>query len=339
MPTLDVFRADGFNTAALTEAILKAPYVPMRLGELGLFRSRGISVTTVQVEEKSGQLSLIQTSPRGAAPPDPLGQPKRTLRSFAVPHLAREATVNADEVQNVRAFGSETEVQVVQAMVDDRLSELRQMHEVTLERHRISAVQGTILDADGSTIYNLFTEFNVTQQTKDFVFGTATTDIRGTIIAAKRLAEAELGGLAVPEWHGFCGATWFDKLVSHATVTDAFKFQEGRVLGADLRYAGFTFGGVIWEEYRGAVVSPGGTSVAFIDTDQAYLVPMAAPSLFVVHYAPADFMETVNTIGLPIYAKQAPDPSGFNRFVALHTQSNPLALCLRPRSVIKCTRS
>jgi hypothetical protein len=49
-------------------------------------------------------------------------------------------------------------------------------------------------------------------------------------------------------------------------------------------------------------------------------------------------METVNTIGLPIYAKQAPDPSGFNRFVQLHSQSNPLPLCLIPRAVVKATK-
>lgn len=337
MPTLDVFRADGFSLASLTEAILKAPYQPMRLGELALFRSRGITTTTVQVEEKDGQLSLIQTSPRGAAPPDPSGAAKRKLRSFPVPHLARESTINADEVQGVRAFGSETETQVVEAIVAERLAELRQMHEVTHERHRMGAIQGVILDADGSTLFNLFTEFGTSQQTQDINFGT--DDVRNKIIAAKRLAEAELGGSVVPVWRGLCGAAWFDELVSDTTVKEAFKYQQGQVLGQDLRYAGFTYGGVVWEEYRGTVPNPGGSSVVFQDTDLAYLVPIAAPSIFVTHYAPADFIETVNTIGLPIYAKQAPDPSGFNRYVALHTQSNPLMLCTRPRAVIKLTKS
>jgi hypothetical protein len=339
VPTLDVFKADGFSLASLTEAILKIPYQPMRIGELGLFRSRGITTTTAQVEEKDGQLSLIQTSPRGAAAPDPLGAAKRKLRSFSVPHLAREATINADEIQGVRAFGSETEEQVLQAIVDERLGELRQMHEVTLERHRISAIQGTILDADGSTIYNLFTEFGVSQQTSDIAFATSTTDVRARIVVAKRLAEAELGGTVVSVWRGLCGAAYFDALVGHDTVKEAFKYQQGQVLGQDLRYVGFTYGGVIWEEYRGSVVNPGGSSVVFQDTDLAYLVPATAPSIFAVNYAPADFIETVNTIGLPLYVKQAPDPSGMNRFITLHSQQNPLALNLRPRAVIKLTKS
>jgi len=98
--------------------------------------------------------------------------------------------------------------------------------------------------------------------------------------------------------------------------------------------SGFTFGGVTWEEYRGSV-----SGQAFVNTAVAFIVPVTGPSINVTHFAPADFIETVNSLGLPLYAKQAPDPSGLNRFVNLHSQSNPLAMCLRPRSVIKCTKS
>src|SRR5581483_3148274 len=340
MPSLDVFKADGFSLQELTHAFLKAKYQPMRLAELGLYSDeRGIATTSVMVEEKAGQLSLIQTSPRGGPAPDPIGSTKRVVRSFAVPHLVRESTVNADEVQNVRPFGSETELQLVQAIVNERLAELRQMHEVTHERHRMSALQGVLLDADGSTLLNLFTEFGVSQQTQDFAFSTSTTDVRGVIVAAKRLAEAELDGIVAQSWIGLCGANWFDALVAHDSVKAAFQYQQGQVLGQDLRYSGFTFGGVVWEEYRGTVVNPGGSSVAFLDADEAYLVPKTSPSIFIRRNAPADFMETVNTLGLPVYAKQAPDPSGFNRYVQLHTQSNPLHLCVRPRAVIKLTKS
>jgi len=46
--------------------------------------------------------------------------------------------------------------------------------------------------------------------------------------------------------------------------------------------------------------------------------------------APADFVETANTIGLPRYAKQAVDQQ-FARWVMLHVQSNPLPICTRPQ--------
>jgi len=336
VPTLDVFRNDAFGVTSLTDAILHAPYQPRRIGDLKLFGEKGITTTTVIVEEKDGLLSLIPSSPRGGVP-DVLGTNKRNARSFVVPHLAREAHVNADEVQNVRAFGSETEVQVVQTIVNDKLATLRTMHEVTLEHLRIGAIKGVIYDSDGSTpIYNLFTEFGVDQQTQAMALTTSTTDVRAKCVAIARQIEAALGAAVYTGLRGFCGSSFFDALVGHDLVKDTFKYQEGEVLRRDLR-KGFAFGGIVWEEYVGSV---GG--VAFIGADDAYVFPEGVATekgpLFTTYFAPADFMETVNTIGLPIYAKQAPDPSGFNRYVQLHSQSNPLPLCLIPRAVVKATK-
>src|SRR5687767_9912578 len=105
MPMLDVFNSDAFSVVSLTDAIIKAPYQPGRIGSLGLFRSKGIATTMVSVEMKDGRLSLIPTTPRGGVP-DSIGSQKRTLYPFTVPHLERQSKVLADEVQNIRAFGS-----------------------------------------------------------------------------------------------------------------------------------------------------------------------------------------------------------------------------------------
>jgi len=215
----------------------------------------------------------------------------------------------------------------------------RPAHEVTLEYHRVNAMQGLLLDADGSTLLNLFTEFGVSQQTHNFAFTTTTLDVRSVIIEAKRKAEDELGGQVITGWRGICSAEWFDAFVGHANVQEALKYQESLVLRTDLR-TGYEYGGVVWEEYRGSVTKPDGTgSAAFIPASMAFLVPITAPSIFIARFAPADYEETVNTPGLPLYAKQAPDPSGLNKFRLINTQSNPLCLCLRPRAVIKLTKS
>jgi len=41
-------------------------------------------------------------------------------------------------------------------------------------------------------------------------------------------------------------------------------------------------------------------------------------------------------VGLPIYVKSVVDDD-LQRWVKLHSQSNPLVLCVRPRAVIKLT--
>ena len=331
MPMLDVFNSDAFSAVSLTDAILKRPYKPGRIGALGLFRERGITTTTVIVEEKDGRLSLIMTSPRGGTP-STIGAEKRTARSFVVPHLERESTIMADEVQNVRAFGSENAQEGVQALVNERLTDLRAMHEVTLEHLRVGAIKGSILDADGSTVlFNLFTEFGVVQQTLDIALATATTKVRNRAVAIQRLIEVELGAEPISGYRAFCGDEFFDALIGHATVVTSLQYQESAFLRTDLR-AGFEFGGITWENYRGTV---GG--VSFFPTANAYVVPEGT-SLFGTYFAPADFFEAVNTVGLPLYAKTAMDEQ-LARWTKIHTQSNPLALCLRPRAVVKVTKS
>lgn len=342
MPLLDVFKSDAFNTVSLTDAVLKVPYKPGRIGTLGLFRERPITTTTVVVEEKNGRLSLIQTSPRGG-PASSIGSSKRKARPFLVPHLERESTVLADEIQNVRAFGSENEMEAVQAVVTDRLTDLRAMHEVTLEHMRAGAIKGLILDADGSTLFNLFTEFGVSQQTAELDL---TADVRSQIVVIQRQSEGALGAAPITGFRAFCGDTFFDSLVDSEDVKESLKYQESALLRGDLR-SGFEFGGVTWENYRGRLGADladpddetkdvdGDTVVPFFADGEAYVVPIGPP-LFSTYFAPADFNETVNTPGLPIYAKMAIDAE-FQRWTKIHTQSNPLALCLRPRAVIKVT--
>jgi Phage major capsid protein E len=67
-------------------------------------------------------------------------------------------------------------------------------------------------------------------------------------------------------------------------------------------------------------------------------VPVGAPALFRQYNAPADFVETANSIGLPRCAKQAVDQQ-FARWVMLHVQSNPLQICTGPRVLIKGKRT
>jgi len=332
MPMNDVLNSDIFSLTSLTQAINKLPYKPGRIGQMGLFGERGITTTTVVIEEREGVLALIPTGKRGG--PAQLAQAaKRKARSLVVPHLALEDTILAESIQNVRAFGTENQLESVAQVVNDRLEAMRQSHEVTLEYHRIGAIQGQILDADGTTvIYNLFSEFGVSETTVDFVLGTATTDIRGKCLQVKRAVEDALGATVYDHIHAFCGKNWFEKFVSHTLVRDAYsRYLDGEMLRNDPR-AGFRFAGITFEEYRGSV-----SGVSFINDDEARFFPVGVPGLFMTYFAPADFMETANTIGLPIYAKQ--ERMEFDRGIKLHTQSNPLSICHRPAVLVKGTTS
>ena len=100
MPALDIFSGSAFSMVALTDAINKMPFVPGRIGQLGLFREQGVSTTSVMIEEREGNLTLVETTSRGAPAVQHIAN-KRKARSLSVPHIALEDTILADEVQNV----------------------------------------------------------------------------------------------------------------------------------------------------------------------------------------------------------------------------------------------
>jgi hypothetical protein len=66
----------------------------------------------------------------------------------------------------------------------------------------------------------------------------------------------------------------------------------------------------------------------FIAQDEARFFPTGVPELFLTRFAPADYTETVNSIGYPRYAKQYPMPNG--KGINLEVQMNAISLCTRP---------
>lgn len=330
MPTLDIFNDDAFGVASLTAAINNPPEgqaVPSLLDDL--FEEEGITTTSVMIERDGDSLALVPSRERGA-PGNVTTGSKRDMIPFSTIHLPTVGAIKADEVQGVRAFGSETEAETVENIVNKRIWKMRSRLEATLRYHRVGAVTGKIYDADGtSVLLDLYNRFGISQQTVNFALGTATTDLQQKIRDAKRKSEDVIGGSGIiTGWLGICGRGFYDAYVGHENVKAAFdRWNDGQFLRDDLR-KGFTFGEVVWKEFYGKV-----GNIQFIGTDDAYLIPIGVSELFITRFAPADYMETVNTLGLPFYAKQ--EIMRMNKGVELEAQTNPLNICTKPRAVIK----
>ncbi len=330
---LDVFAGDAFSVTSLTDAINKIPHKPARLGEMGLFGNKGVTTQNIIIEERDGVLQLIQTTAPGA--PSSLNKKQdRRARSFVVPHLGLQDTVLAAEVQGVRAFGSQSETEGVAQVVLEKIATMRQAHEVTLEWHRMGALKGLLLDADSAMIYNLYNEFGVMPQAiQDFDMHTAATEQAPLIMAAIRLIEEALGGTPSDHIHCLMGDDVWDAFIVNTSVKTAYERwmgaqdgQAGAFLRSDMR-KGFPFGGCYFENYRGKIGSK-----SFLAATEGYMFPVGAQGVFQTYNAPADYIETVNTVGLPFYAKQ--QVMQFDKGIMIDTQSNPLCVCTQPRVIV-----
>jgi hypothetical protein len=334
MASLDVFQQDPFSTIQLTAAIEKVPFQPTGLGELNIFDPFPIRTKALFIEERQGKLTLLQTTPRGA----PLANrttEKRVARSFNVPRIAEEDTVMADEIQSIRAFGTESELMMVQAEVARRLNGptgLLRNVEYTWENMRLGAIQGILNDADNTPIYNWFDEFQVAQPAEIAFDLSAASPVEGALrtkcnAVVRGMARASQGAFVTgTRVYGLCGDAFWDALVSHPDVTKTYyNWAAATELRAGQAFQAMRFGGIDFFNYRG---SDDATTIA-VNTDKVKFFPVGAPGIFQVAYAPGESFQWVNTPGKPQYVIPIPDRDR-NAWWRMEVYSYPLFICTRP---------
>jgi hypothetical protein len=139
------------------------------------------------------------------------------------------------------------------------MSEMATKIDATLEHLRIGAIKGQILDADGSVvIYDLCTEFGVTQHTKVDVDLDNTSPAPGVIKKkchdVRRKVEDEVGAQPSDHIHAICGADFFDDLITHPEVEKAYeRYLDGAFLRHGQARGSFEYAGIVFEEHRGRV--------------------------------------------------------------------------------------
>jgi hypothetical protein len=334
---MDIFNADAFSMASLTAAVNKQPRLPTLLGDMQLFTVKNSMTEVVSFEENSGTLGLIQTSPRGA----PLAQRQRDarkLRHLAAPRIAKGDSIQASELANMRAFGTESEMAVVQTEVAKRNAALVNDVNLTWENMRLGAVQGIVMDADGTTtLYDLYSTFNVTQPTEvDFdldaaspASGVLRKACAGIVRATKNAAQnGWIQGRTYVA--GLCDDTFWDQLIAHQEVRATYLNQVAAAeLRGDAHTGRLSFGGIEFIHYEGTDGSAESASVK-VPTGKCKFFPVdAAPDFWQVVFTPGEFFPTINQPGQPLYALSIPDRDR-DAYVGLEVYSYPLFVCTRP---------
>ena len=334
---LDIFRGDAFGVVPLSLAINNLKFVPGFVSNKAIFTETSVNTTAVSIEENNNILMLIGPTPRGA-PGHTMPKPRRGLRMLAIPHFEINDAVMAEEVQGVRAFGQETGNEVVMTKVAQRMQLAGQNLEYTQEYSRVGAIKGIVTYADGTSL-NLFTEYGITPPAAiNFPFSTAPTtgNIRQIAASVIRTMGNNLDGLGWTGVEALCGDAFFDALIAcpevRATYLQTQNAAELRTqyIDAGQSWGSFFFGGILWTNYRGYV-----SGTPMIETNYCYFYPTGVPNLFSTVYAPADYIETVNTMGLPRYVKQYQMQN--DKGIHMDTQMNALNFCTRPLALQKGT--
>ena len=332
--TRNPFDAGGYSLAEMTQAINILPNLYTRLGQIGLFRFEGVTQRSVVIEQREGVLSLLPSVPLGA--PATVGtREQRSMRSFALPWIPHDDVILPADIQGMPALGlSDAADPLVDAM-NRKLTLMRRKHAQTREYMEMNALRGIVKDGAGTTLYNYFSEFGLEQISVDFVFGTAGTNVQSKVRTVLRGIEDNLLGETMNTAHALVSSEFFDKLISHPKTEEAYKFFSatgGQPLREDMRRA-FPFAGILFEEYNGSVTLSNGTSERLIPAGEGIAFPLGTFDTFTTYGGPANLLETANTVGLPLYARQMMDNKG--RWIDLMTEASILPVNKRPRLAIR----
>jgi hypothetical protein len=294
MASLDVFHQDPFRTITLTDAIEKTPYLPQGIDAMGVFEDEPIRTEQLMVEQRQGVFVLVPFTDRGA-PGTQRTTEVRGARNFNVPRIKMEDTIKAREVAGIRAFGQETELMQVMSELARRVAGptgLRNNLRYTQEFHKLAAVQGYLLNADGSVWYDFASEFNITRNAEipfNLVAGVANT-LRPIANNLARVARRKAQGAWIDgrtQLVALCGDAFYDALVNHPDVIRTFvNWADARAIrdgDAGVAFEEFAFGNIVWINYRGTddtlalsaaavngspTLTLGATNVLFVQANQ-----------------------------------------------------------------------
>ncbi len=180
---------------------------------------------------------------------------------------------------------------------------------------------------------------------------TAGNSQRAQVAATKRAIMAALRGELMTGFIGICADDFYDAFTTHPNVEKAFQYYQANNQNLAEDFSGgsvqpdssglfnavgrpFVYGGVAWLNYSGSVSDAAGVVQPMVDAGSAYVFPMGT-DIFRNWFAPADYLETVNTEGLPFYMKTK--LMDYDKGIEVECQSNPLPICLKPKVIQKVT--
>jgi hypothetical protein len=345
MSELDVVNFP-FTAIQLSTAVNRIPNNYGLLNALGLFPGQGSISTIVEITIEDGTIRVLPAKERGA--PGTSGD-RGTRKSYwvEVPHFPMEDLITPRDLQNMLTIVAQSKTpRTMEDELAKRLFSIRNKHAITLEWVRMGALKGLITDGNGDTLLDLYAFFGITKNTIDFLLGTAGTDIIDKCTQLRQSIATNLKGEVMTRPEVLVSTSWFNKFVQHPKVE---KFWINWQAASELARAKFDpmggqlgrvfeFQQILFREYYGvAPVGKPPVSTAFVPVDYGYAYPAGTMNTFETWFAPADDIRVVNQPGQELWI--SPKILDHGEGVELKSQSNPLALCKRPETLVEVRTS
>ncbi len=346
--TLDIFKNDAFSVTTLQRVVDNVPYIPRKLGEMMLFDSKPIATREVLLYEEDGNIRLIPTTEIGAPDIQQIRDQGR-LRALKTVRIAKTDTVRAHELIGVANMALPENIRLRNAvdLVNKRMGRLKSEMEATKELHRLGALQGKLMDVDGTTVLvDYFAEYGIaTPATININFSTTPEQelmlffqenfLRPILLSLK---DRDTGNVTLG---ALVGDTFWNRMMKHPAIYDIYKLQQHGNMLANMAnplfkpnlWSEFYFAGVTWVNYRGSTAG----EIA-VPTNDAIFFPIGAQDVFNVYWAPGETMRDIGQEGRPEYPYIQPDVRDqMPSHVDIYLRSYPLYACIYPKALLRAT--
>jgi Phage major capsid protein E len=339
--SMAVFGGATFDQASMIRAIDRRPYRPSMIQDVIGFEPVRATTDTVYIVGRKRYLNLIRTTVRGA--PIEMAAPEdKDARPLRIPRIAKGDKLFAHELANIMPLEDESETDRAAAEVARKQEKLIDDTEATFELQALGALKGTILDTNGDTLVNFFTEFGIAPPSDiDLTLDNAAMTIGelrekiGTLLTIPIARASGAGNDPRFRIKALCGDNFWFKITGHPAVEKTFLNQAA---SAELRdeklWTSFIFCGVEWIHYRG---TDDGTTMT-ISTNKAHVFPVGVPGMWQHVMGPGnEFMHLIGQPGRRYYPFLEKDQSEKFQWVQPEIYSYPLFVNARPDLVLTAT--
>lgn len=329
MNIIDIFRDDTFSMTSMTEALEKVYAPTSDMINSGMFTPNPINTPHLLFDMKERHFNILPVLERGA----PL--PYRTFSkgariAFDTFKIGEGAKLRASELAYLLQFGTADKmIAGAQREIAVRQQALLTDIDATLEHMALAAVDGRLIDKDGTVIVDFFDAFGLTRNpTVDFALATLKDgDLKEKITqTVNRPMRRSAAGARFSTIEGWCGDAAWDALLKNPEVRESQKNRRESGLENNSNLVEIIdFGGVKWRNY---VQDAEGKLK--IDDDEIKFIPGGkGNTVFQDVRAPGETFDDLGTFGREIYSRVLLDEKR-NEGIELEAMTYRLLLCTRP---------
>lgn len=339
---------DYYNSFKNTDFVDGITQTPLQYGYINsqnMFNTRATNQTAIIFDKDYSTTTLLPQTNRGDKAATQGKERNADTFALKLAYFKHADRLTADDIQGWRQVGSGDNETLARATAE-KLTDMRLAWDQTQEYMRLQALKGVFKTPDGTTVADMFTEFGIAQTSIAFALGTSTTDVDGKIRQLKSaVAKNVLNGGAISGVEVLVDPEFFDKLISHANIKNAYVQyvnsgrQQMRDDLSDYMKWGimdvFEHRGVRFISYDATFNLPNGTTELAFAASTGLGYGVGVRDLFRGYTGPSSKLSEANQPGQELFMRTYVDER--DEFVEFEMEAAPLYFCTKPASLIALT--